>query len=130
MLLDAAEEFRTLEYSQRLAQRARNVLAAAPGESTGRTLYDAALVGGAQVLKSCSGLSVGQSLDVVSLNTEQAALAQRADDDILDSWIFAGGRRLIDGVWRAGEKVVVNGRHRQRDAIVARYRRALKNLVT
>ncbi|MEA3183218.1 MAG: formimidoylglutamate deiminase, partial [Gammaproteobacteria bacterium] len=49
--------------------------------------------------------------------------------DILDSWIFSGGRKLVDCVWRAGEKVVVNGRHRHRDAIVARYRRALESLL-
>jgi formimidoylglutamate deiminase len=130
VLLDAAEEFRTLEYSQRLAHRGRNVLASAAGRSTGRTLFDSALAGGAQVLNSARGLMAGASLDVVSLSTEQPELVQRREDDILDSWIFSGGRRVVDCVWRAGEKVVVNGRHRHRDAIVARYRRTLKNLLT
>jgi formimidoylglutamate deiminase len=130
VLLDAAEELRTLEYSQRLANRARNVLAAAPGQSTGRTLYSAALAGGAQVLRSSSGLAAGQWLDVVSLNAQHVDLVQRDHDAVLDSWIFSAGRRLIDCVWRAGEKVVVNGRHRHRDAIEARYRRALKSLLS
>jgi formimidoylglutamate deiminase len=129
VLLDAAEEFRILEYSQRLAHRGRNVLASAAGRSTGRTLYDAALAGGAQVLQSPRGLAVGASLDVVSLKVEQPELIERQQDDILDSWIFSGGRRLVDCVWRAGEKVVINGRHRHRDAIVARYRVALKKLL-
>ena len=129
VLLDAAEEFRTLEYSQRLAHRGRNVLASAPGKSTGRTLFDGALAGGAQVLNSPRGLAAGASLDVVSLNTEQPELVQRREDDILDSWIFSGGRRVVDCVWRAGEKVVINGRHRARDAIAARYRQALKSLL-
>ena len=48
MLIDAAEEFRMLEYSQRLAHRGRNVLAAGAGKSTGRTLFDRSLAGGAQ----------------------------------------------------------------------------------
>jgi formimidoylglutamate deiminase len=130
VLIDAAEEFRTLEYAQRLAHRGRNVLASAAGRSTGRTLYDGALAGGAQVLQSAPGLVAGASLDVVSLNTGEPELAQRREDDLLDSWIFSGGRRLVDCVWRAGEKVVANGRHRHRDDIVARYRRALKNLLT
>jgi formimidoylglutamate deiminase len=130
VLIDAAEEFRTLEYSQRLAHRGRNVLASAAGRSTGRTLFDGALAGGAQVLQSARGLVAGASLDVVSLNTEQPELVQRREDDLLDSWIFSGGRRLVDCVWRAGEKVVADGRHRHRDDIVARYRRALKNLLT
>jgi cytosine/adenosine deaminase-related metal-dependent hydrolase len=72
----------------------------------------------------------GEFLDVVSLDTGQPQLVQRREDDILDSWIFSGGRQLVDCVWRAGEKVVVNGRHRHRDGIVARYRGALKNLLS
>jgi formimidoylglutamate deiminase len=130
VLIDAAEEFRTLEYSQRLAHRSRNVLAAAAGKSTGRTLYERSLTGGARVLESPRGLSVGASLDVVSLKTREPELTQRRQDDLLDSWIFSGGRKLVDCVWRAGEKVVVDGRHRHRDAIVARYREALKSLLT
>ena len=42
-----AEDLRMLEYSQRLRDRTRNALAAGPGQSTGRTLYEAALKGGA-----------------------------------------------------------------------------------
>jgi formiminoglutamate deiminase len=44
-----AEELRALEYSQRLTQRARNVLAA-PGASVGTALYAGALAGGARAL--------------------------------------------------------------------------------
>jgi formimidoylglutamate deiminase len=130
VLIDSAEELRTLEYSQRLARRGRNVLASAAGRSTARTLFEGALSGGAQVLQSPRGLVEGEFLDVVSLDTGQPQLVQRREDDILDSWVFSGGRQLIDCVWRAGEKVVVNGRHRHRDGIVARYRVALKNLLS
>jgi formimidoylglutamate deiminase len=129
VLIDAAEEFRVLEYSQRLAHRARNVLASGAGQSTGRTLYERSLAGGAHVLGSAPGFVAGASLDVVSLKTREPELAQRRQDEMLDSWIFCGGRKLIDGVWRAGEKVVSHGRHRNRDAIVARYRRALETLL-
>jgi cytosine/adenosine deaminase-related metal-dependent hydrolase len=65
---------------------------------------------------------------VVSLARGHAALLERRDDEILDSWIFAAGRSVIDCVWRAGVKVVSNGRHRDRDAILARYARALQRL--
>ena len=47
--ISLAEELRSLEYSQRLTRRARNVLAA-PGDSVGTTLYAAALAGGAKAL--------------------------------------------------------------------------------
>jgi formiminoglutamate deiminase len=130
VLIDAAEELRLLEYSQRFAHRGRNVLAAGAGQSTGRTLYDRSLAGGAKVLGSSAGLVPGALLDVLSLKTREPSLTRRRQDDILDSWIFSGGQKLIDCVWRAGEKVVIDGRHRHRDAIVARYRRALDSLLT
>ena len=137
VLLDAAAELRSLEYSQRLKQRARNVLAGEAGGSTGRSLFDAALAGGAQALRGARGASVDRqvglvvdaSLDLVSLDTHHPALIERREDEILDSWIFAAGRAVIDCVWRAGEKVVESGRHRRRDALVSRYRRALKALL-
>jgi formiminoglutamate deiminase len=133
ILLDAAAELRTLEYSQRLAQRARNVLAAGADASTGRTLFAAALAGGWQALHTDAatqprGLTPGASLDLITLNSRHPALLERHDDEILDSWIFAGGRELIDCVWRAGERLVQGGRHRDRDALIARYGRALREL--
>jgi cytosine/adenosine deaminase-related metal-dependent hydrolase len=130
VLLDGAEELRILEYSQRLAHRARNVLASAEGRSTGRSLFDAALSGGSKVLNlQTVGLTVGASADIVSLASDHPALAERHEDEILDSWIFAGGRAVVDCVWRAGLKVVINGRHHRRDALLARYRRTLKDLL-
>jgi formiminoglutamate deiminase len=134
VLLDAAAELRLLEYSQRLTRRARNVLAGESGHSTGRTLFDAALIGGTQALcgpavRERAGLVADASFDLVSLDTGHGALIERREDEILDSWIFAAGRDAIDCVWRAGEKVVMGGHHRQRDAIIARYRRAMKTLL-
>jgi formimidoylglutamate deiminase len=130
--LDAAEELRTLEYTQRLAQHARNVLARGAGASTGRSLFDAALAGGARALLpggAGPGLAAGASLDVVSLRPDHPALIGRAGDELLDSWIFAGDRGLIDCVWRAGVKVVSGGRHRRRESIAARYGQALRALI-
>ena len=131
--LDAAAELRTLEYSQRLAQRGRNVLAAGTAASTGRTLFESALAGGWRALHADApaqprGLTAGASLDLITLHSHHPALLERRDDEILDSWIFAGGRELIDCVWRAGERVVRGGRHRARDALIARYGRALHEL--
>ncbi|HLY53464.1 MAG TPA: hypothetical protein VKQ31_10680, partial [Steroidobacteraceae bacterium] len=132
--VDAAEELRTLEYSQRLALRARNVLAAAPGSSTGRTLFELALAGGWQALRPQAaaggpGLVAGAPFDVVTLAAASVDLVGRAGDELLDSWIFAGGRGLIDCVWRAGEKLVSGGRHRKRADIERRYGAALRALL-
>jgi formimidoylglutamate deiminase len=128
--IDLAEELRTLEYAQRLDLQARNVLASGAGKSTGRSLFDTALAGGAQALRAPGGLQEGASLDVVSLAADHMALAERRGDDILDSWIFCGDHGVVESVWRAGQKVVSNGRHARRDAITARYRRALRTLLS
>ncbi len=132
--LDAAEELRLLEYSQRLELRARNVLAGSGGASTGRALFESALEGGGQALAADAageprGLRVGSWLDLVTLNPLDPALIARREDEILDSWIFCGGRAAVDAVWRAGERVVSGGRHRARGALEPRYARAMRRLL-
>jgi formimidoylglutamate deiminase len=137
VLLDAGAELRQLEYSQRLTRRARNVLAGDCGRSTGRSLFEAALAGGARALgggaaagRDAAGIAAGAPLDLLSLDAAHPALIERREDEILDSWIFAADRHVIDCVWRAGEKVVSAGRHRRREAILDRYRRAVKSLLS
>jgi formimidoylglutamate deiminase len=126
--IDAAGELRLLEYAQRLTGRARNVLASAEGHSTGRELFDRALEGGARALGQKSyGLRQGAPADIVSLDTDEPALAGRKTDALIDSWIFAGGRP--DCVWRFGHKLVTGGRHRGRDAIAARYRETIRRFL-
>jgi len=122
--IGVAEELRMLEYSQRLALRGRAVMAD-PERSTGRALFDRALAGGIQATGAASGLSVGASADIVSLDMSGVAFAGRLGDSVLDSWIFGAPKGSIRAVWRAGREVVKNGRHIARDNIEARYRKAL-----
>jgi formiminoglutamate deiminase len=130
VLIGVRDELRQLEYSQRLARRARNVIGAGDTASTGRALFDAALRGGAQALGlTQSGLLVGAFADIVSLDAHNVALAGRAGDAILDSWIFAGGRSLVDCVWARGRKVVKDGRHHSRETVALRFRRAIEGLL-
>jgi formiminoglutamate deiminase len=129
VLIGAADELRQLEYSQRLALRARNVMAKAGARSTGRALFDGALAGGCQALGVGSGLAQGQAADIVSLDAESPALAGRSGDTILDSWIFGSRRPLVDCVWRSGRKVVTNGRHHQAEEVAAGFRHRLGRLL-
>lgn len=129
VLLDAAEELRSMEYAQRLHYRRRNVLAGAPGQSVGAGLWRAAHGGGHRALKgAAAGLAVGAPADIVSLKADHPALIAAKGDQILDCWIFAGGRDLVDSVWRAGTKQVSHGKHHARDAIEADYRTAMRTL--
>ena len=47
------------------------------------------------------------------------------DDGVLDAWLFTADNAAIKTVYRGGIPVVQQGRHRDRDAIVARYRKTL-----
>jgi formimidoylglutamate deiminase len=125
----ASEELRLLEYGQRLFLRARNVLSPQAGRSTGRALFDSALAGGFQALGvSRFGLAPGAPADIVTLDADDPVLTGRKTDAILDSWIFAGNNP-VDGVWRAGVRVVDGGRHKNREQIVRRYKEVLARIV-
>ena len=127
--VSAADELRQLEYSQRLALRARNVLAP-PGGSTGRATVDAALCGGAQALaRRCGRLEAGAVADILTLSADHPTLEGKTDDNILDAWIFSAGNRAVDCVWSGGRKVVEAGRHVARDRIAARFKAAMRRLL-
>jgi len=138
--IDPAAELRALEYSQRLIHRRRNVLAGGEKRSTGRRLFDAAIVGGAQALHSFPppftgegrvgvGLAEGAPADIVSLNSNHSSLISRSGDALLDGWIFAAGGGAVDCVWRYGGKVVAGGSHIEREAITTRYRSTIHRLL-
>lgn len=124
VLISLPGELRQLEYSQRLALRARNVIAE-PNGSTGRQLYDRALAGGAAALAAATGLKPGKPADIVSLET--SAVPYLATDQILDHWIFAGGVG-VDSVWVAGRRQVEGGRHVRRAEISRRFLAAMQDL--
>ncbi|MCV6605494.1 MAG: formimidoylglutamate deiminase, partial [Porticoccaceae bacterium] len=67
--VNPAEELRWLEYAQRLTSNGRNVLAAEAGASTGRTLFDGALAGGAQACgRNIGKIEAGCRADFVVLD--------------------------------------------------------------
>jgi formiminoglutamate deiminase len=129
VLIDAAEEMRLLEYGQRLAHRQRNTLASPDNPHTGATIYHAALAGGAQALGSASGIAIGNAADMISLDPNHPSLVARREDAILDSWVFAAGTKAIDCVWRRGEKLVSEGRHRARPTVTAHHGDAIRRLL-
>jgi formiminoglutamate deiminase len=120
------DELRILEYGQRLARRARIVIAAPEG-STGRALFDGAHGGGAAALgRARSGLLVGADADIVTLREEVSDPV--GDDVALDRWIFSGGRR-IESVFARGRAVVRDGVHVARGPIGERFRATMRELL-
>jgi cytosine/adenosine deaminase-related metal-dependent hydrolase len=124
VLIGLPDELRQLEYSQRLAHRARNVLAT-PGGSTGRALFDGALSGGAAALGAASGIATGQAADFVSLKARHGL--ELEGDALLDGWIFANAA-VVDCVWVNGRKRVEAGRHAEREAIGRRFASVMRAL--
>jgi len=130
VLVGVADELRQLEYGQRLKHRERNVLSAGPGASTGRALFDGALLGGARALaQSTAGLQPGARADIVTLDLAHPSLAARRDDAVIDGWIFAAGSGAIDCIWAGGSKVVEGGRHRLRSRARERFNATVRRLV-
>jgi formiminoglutamate deiminase len=130
VLVGVADELRLLEYGQRLKHRQRNVLSGRAGTSTGRTLFDFALAGGAQALAQATvGLVLGARADIVTLDAAHPSLAGRSHDTIIDGWIFAAGSGVIDCVWAGGDKVVEGGRHKLRQSARERFNASVRRLV-
>jgi formiminoglutamate deiminase len=124
VLIDAPGELRLLEYGQRLATERRNVLVGAAG-SVGRGLWDAAQAGGRRALgDEVGGITVGAPANLIAL-ADDLIFEGGADDALLDAWIFAARRPVIDRVWRRGRRVVEGGVHIDRPALEAAYRAAM-----
>jgi formiminoglutamate deiminase len=127
--IDLAEEIRLLEYGQRLTLKQRNVLTAS-GTSTGRTLFDACLAGGAQALaQPAAGLATGQRADFVELDRDDPVLISRTGDALLDSWLFCGSARQVKSVFVAGHCRVEDGRALARHDVEREWKRTLKSLL-
>ena len=130
------EELRWLEYGQRLVARRRNIAVLPHMTSTGECLYAHALAGGARGTLQPVGWfggadasAPGTRADFLVLEDEAPELVGTQPGDAVDRWIFSGNRNLVREVYVAGRRAVEQGRHVQRDAIAARYRRTLESLL-
>ena len=126
--ISLSEELRTLEYSQRLRDRSRAVLANSH-QSTGRRLFEGICKGGAQAAGRKTGLiKEGYLADLLALDTNHVDLERHKEDTLLDSYIFSGDDRMISDVWSAGRHLVKDGEHILRTEITRAYKKATKKL--
>lgn len=128
--ISLTEELRTLEYSQRLRDLARNVLVVGEG-SVGATLYTGAARGGAQALARDAGeIAEGRLADLVAIDSNAPTLCALTQDQVLDGLVFAAKDDVVTDVWSAGRHQVEGGRHKGREAIISRYRGAIADLLS
>jgi len=124
------EELRWLEYGQRLITRHRNIAVRATSPSVGETLLQDVSASARQSTGHAIGrLAVGELADAVVLDTDAPPLFGLSAADAIDRWIFSGNRNLVRDVHVGGRRVVAGGHHVQRDAIAARYRAAMSQLM-
>lgn len=129
VLISLTEELRTLEYSQRLRDLARNVMVEDEG-SVGQVLYMGAAKGGAQALGRASGeIRLGALADLVAIDSTSPALCALTRPQLLDGLVFAAKDNVVTDLWSAGRHAVRGGRHIARERIVAEYQRAVKALL-
>ena len=128
--LSVVEELRWLEYGQRLRDQRRNRLYRSDQPMVGRTLYDAAVAGGAQAMgQPVAGLAVGQRADWLVLDGNDPYLATAPGAGILNRWVFAGGDRQVRDVMVNGQWVVRDRRHADEDVSNRDFTRVLKELL-
>ncbi len=119
------EELRLMEYAQRLSTRRRTVLCTEAMPSVGRTLFERAAQGGAQALGIPSGaIAIGKRADLIAVGLNHPLLADKENDAILDTLIFATAPVITD-VFIAGKRVVENGSHPQENESAT----ALRNVI-
>ncbi|ONH54381.1 formimidoylglutamate deiminase [Pseudomonas cedrina] len=129
--LSVVEELRWLEYGQRLRDQRRNRLYRNDQPMVGRTLFDAALDGGAQALGQPVGrLEVGKRADWIVLDGNDPYLATATEDGILNRWLFAGGDRQVRDVLVNGKWVVRDGRHAGEEESSRAFTQVLRDLLS
>ena len=116
-------ELASLEYSQRLREKQRNVL------FSGQRIYTQAAAGGAQALqRHCGTIEVGKWADLVAINADHIQLSGLKPDQMIDGWVFASSQKVITDVWSAGRHCVKNGTHVAHDEITSAYRKTQARL--
>ena len=125
-----AFELRQLETSQRLRDHARAVATAEQNPHPGRTLFDAALAGGAQASgRKLGAIAAGMRCDLVELDDTHPLLLGREGDALLDAWVFSGQGNAVRSVACGGKMVVEAGRHVNAMAIRDAFGLAMRRLM-
>ena len=100
------EELRFLDYQARILARKRNAFNLDGQMGSGSRLYTWALEGG----RKASGLPVGRLepgsfADLVELNAGHPLAQQCSADELLNAYVYSGGKDMIKTVWVGGRKL-------------------------
>ncbi len=129
--VNAADELRLLEYSQRLRLQRRNVIASVVHPNVATMLTLGAVAGGAAASgRPIGGLAPGQRADLVVLDAAHPTIAGLPAAEALDAHVFASHRRsAVSSVIAGGRTVVAQGRHPRHEEAAAAFVRARAELL-
>lgn len=126
--IDAVEELRMLEYSQRLQQQLRARLSSP--DSLGGHLWSRTAQAGARALAMNAGrLAVGCMADIVVLNAKAPPLQGPRGERALDALVTAGSRQNITDVYVGGRLRVKRGEQEGQDLLGRQFARVVKGLM-
>jgi formimidoylglutamate deiminase len=128
--IDPREELRAAEYALRLQKQQRGLVSVRDQPHCGTALYTLAGSGGAQAL----GLNAGQLVsgavaDIVVLDTDLAQFAGLPDEALMDAHIFAPRPAAVRDVMVAGQWIIRDRRHPQRELLQRAYQDSIKRLL-
>ncbi len=127
--IDPFEEFRWLEYGQRLQSGRRLRAVAGAGRHAGFELVQpAAMYGGAALGLNAGRIESGQRANLLVLDPDPSLLDTFGHEKILDALVFAPRPGPVEGVMVDGRWVLRQGRHPLRDLALAEYRACQERL--
>lgn len=129
ILIDTCEELRLLEYGQRLFTQRRNIAARKPGDTTGLSLWQNAVAGGAQALGCINGLNVGAPADMVSLSTSQLPDVLAKPVNVMEQLVFCKNNGIMNGVWVNGQPIIVEGQHPKRLKVKLEFTKTINRIL-
>lgn len=127
--LNAFDELRWMEYTQRLVYQERTIIRQPDMPSVGATLYDHALRGGRRALGRDTGsIEIGYRADFLVLDDQLSAMTGKIRDHLLDAAIFAGGENPIRDVMVGGRWVVRNRHHKREEQVLEKFKAVMAKL--
>ena len=124
----ALAELRQLEWSQRLAQGRRNVLATAHEPVVADRLFKAALHGGRAAIGTARMDGATVRADFVTFNENAGDCDWRAPEEFLSALVFDSAAPSAQQVLVRGRWVIRDGVHRHEQQIEADYRSTMQRL--
>lgn len=125
--IDLLEDARELEYHLRLRQQQRAILAR-PEEyehsAIASLLFAYATEKGANSIGSPGGmLKEGGAADFFSVDLNEPSIAGAQKENLLEAIVFSSSRSAVRDVFVAGKQIIEDGRHRDQDEIIQRFRK-------